>query len=85
MACSYLFYRLSVLLCYMKVNIAQLFVPVLKNAFTAFDHEKKGVLGTEMIGIIIELLGHSLQPSELDNIIREVDADGECVNFINRA
>lgn len=30
-----------------------------------------------MIGIIIELLGHSLQPSELDNIIREVDADGE--------
>lgn len=63
----------------LKVNITQLFVPVLKNAFTAFDHEKKGVLGTEMIGIIIELLGHSLQPSELDNIIREVDADGECV------
>lgn len=50
---------------------------VLKNAFVAFDHEKKGCIGIDMIGTILELLGHAQTQSQLEFIIKEVDVDGD--------
>jgi Ca2+-binding EF-hand superfamily protein len=50
---------------------------VLKKAFDAFDHEKKGCISTEMVGTILEMLGHRLDDDMLAEIIAEVDADGE--------
>ncbi|XP_026329214.1 troponin C-like isoform X1 [Hyposmocoma kahamanoa] len=49
---------------------------LLKNAFDAFDHEKKGVISTDMIGTILEMLGHELDEATLKEIITEVDEDG---------
>ncbi|CAG9114622.1 hypothetical protein JYU34_007711 [Plutella xylostella] len=49
---------------------------LLKNAFDAFDHEKKGVIATDMIGTILEMLGHELDEASLNEIISEVDQDG---------
>nr|CAD7427139.1 unnamed protein product [Timema monikensis] len=49
---------------------------VLKRAFDAFDHEKKGCISTDMVGTILNLLGQQLEPETLKEIIDEVDADG---------
>lgn len=51
-------------------------IPVLKNAFDAFDHEKKGVISTDMVGTILEMLGHELDEATLKEIIDEIDQDG---------
>lgn len=48
------------------------FVPVLKKAFDAFDREKKGCIGTDMVKTILEVLGTKLD----DDIVEEVDSDG---------
>lgn len=48
----------------------------MKNAFDAFDHEKKGVISTDMVGTILEMLGHELDEATLKEIIAEVDEDG---------
>jgi calmodulin len=49
---------------------------VLKNAFDAFDQEKKGCIGTVMVGTILGMLGISLTEGMLADIIAEVDSDG---------
>ncbi|XP_053625969.1 troponin C, isoallergen Bla g 6.0101-like [Plodia interpunctella] len=49
---------------------------LLKNAFDAFDHEKKGVISTDMVGTILEMLGHELDEGTLKEIIDEIDQDG---------
>ncbi|CAH0701657.1 unnamed protein product [Spodoptera exigua] len=49
---------------------------LLQNAFDAFDHEKKGVISTDMIGTILEMLGHELDEDTLKEIITEVDVNG---------
>jgi calmodulin len=49
---------------------------VLKNAFDAFDQEKKGCIDTTMVGTILAMLGHQLDDEMLAEIIAEVDADG---------
>uniref|UniRef100_A0A1B6FBJ4 EF-hand domain-containing protein n=1 Tax=Cuerna arida TaxID=1464854 RepID=A0A1B6FBJ4_9HEMI len=49
---------------------------LLKNAFNAFDQEQKGSISVEMVGTILEMLGWSMSPSELKEIVDEVDADG---------
>ncbi|KAG6448368.1 troponin C, isoallergen Bla g 6.0101 [Manduca sexta] len=46
---------------------------LLKNAFDAFDREKKGIISTDMIGTILEMLGHELDEDMLKEIIDEVD------------
>uniref|UniRef100_UPI002431F40D EF-hand domain-containing protein n=1 Tax=Pseudophaeobacter profundi TaxID=3034152 RepID=UPI002431F40D len=51
-------------------------IDLLKNAFVAFDHEKKGCIGIDMIGTILELLGHAQTQAQLEQIIKEVDVDG---------
>lgn len=52
----------------------------LKMAFDAFDHEKKGCIGTDMVGTILAMLGHELSEETLRQIIAEVDVDGENKN-----
>lgn len=49
--------------------------PVLKDAFTAFDNEKKGAISLDIIGTIFEMLGHTIDEEELDDIIDEFDED----------
>lgn len=50
---------------------------MLKNAFDTFDVDKKGSIGTVMIGTILSLLGIQTTESTLQDIINEVDADGK--------
>jgi calmodulin len=49
---------------------------VLKSTFDAFDVDKKGYIGVDMIGTILDMLGTQLIGEELDNIITEIDEDG---------
>lgn len=50
---------------------------LLKKAFEAFDHEKKGCIDTGMIGTILNMLNVSVTDKMLNEIIAEVDADGK--------
>lgn len=50
---------------------------VLKKAFEAFDQEKKGCIGTVMVGTILGMLGHQVSEETLKEIILEVDEDGQ--------
>lgn len=54
----------------------------MKNAFDAFDQEKRGIISTDMIGTILEMLGHQLDSESLKEIIAEVDEDGELLILI---
>lgn len=47
----------------------------MKSAFNAFDNEKKGAISLDIIGTIFEMLGHSVDEEELDDIIDEFDED----------
>ncbi|KAH9637868.1 hypothetical protein HF086_013354 [Spodoptera exigua] len=51
-------------------------IGILKKAFEAFDQEKKGCIGTVMVGTILGMLGHQVSDDVLKEIIDEVDADG---------
>lgn len=51
---------------------------MLRKAFEAFDPEKKGFISTEMVGTILEMLGIQVTEKMLEDIIIEVDADGQC-------
>ncbi|XP_017776946.1 PREDICTED: troponin C-like [Nicrophorus vespilloides] len=51
-------------------------IALLKNAFDTFDVEKKGSIGTVMIGTILGMLSISLDEKMLNDIINEVDEDG---------
>ncbi|KAL1498071.1 hypothetical protein ABEB36_008928 [Hypothenemus hampei] len=49
---------------------------MLKATFDAFDVDKKGFISTDMIGTIMDLLGTQLIGEELEEIIEEIDEDG---------
>ncbi|KAF5269727.1 hypothetical protein FQA39_LY08650 [Lamprigera yunnana] len=51
-------------------------IALLKNAFDTFDVEKKGSIGTVMVGTILNMLGIHVTDKMLDEIIAEVDEDG---------
>ncbi|KYQ56234.1 Troponin C, isoform 1 [Trachymyrmex zeteki] len=51
-------------------------IALLKKAFDAFDQQKKGSIGTNMVGTILTMLGHELSENTLQEIISEVDEDG---------
>ncbi|KAK9718012.1 EF-hand domain pair [Popillia japonica] len=51
-------------------------ISLLKKAFDTFDVEKKGSIGTVMVGTILGMLGIQVTEKILDEIIAEVDADG---------
>ncbi|KFB50930.1 AGAP006178-PB-like protein [Anopheles sinensis] len=48
---------------------------LLRDAFNAFDKEKTGSISTDVVGTILELLGHKLTEEELDEVIEEYDED----------
>ncbi|ERL84227.1 hypothetical protein D910_01815 [Dendroctonus ponderosae] len=49
---------------------------MLKSTFDAFDVDKKGFISVEMIGTIMDMLGTQLDSSELEDVIEEIDEDG---------
>ncbi|GJQ82101.1 putative troponin C [Trypoxylus dichotomus] len=51
-------------------------INLLKKAFDTFDVEKKGSIGTTMVGTILGMLGIQVTDKILAEIIAEVDADG---------
>ncbi|XP_045785753.1 troponin C, isoallergen Bla g 6.0101-like isoform X2 [Maniola jurtina] len=51
-------------------------IQMLKKAFDTFDREKKGVIETDMIGTILEMLGQELDDGTLSDIIKEYDEHG---------
>ncbi|XP_075220903.1 troponin C, isoallergen Bla g 6.0101-like [Lycorma delicatula] len=57
-------------------DLSQEQVELLKKAFNAFDQEKKGFIGTEMIGTILEMLGHAQTESQVEAIVHEINGDG---------
>ncbi|XP_070502700.1 troponin C, isoallergen Bla g 6.0101-like [Chironomus tepperi] len=48
---------------------------ILRDAFNVFDNEKKGAISLDIIGTILELLGHAVEEDELDDILDEFDED----------
>lgn len=50
---------------------------MLKKAFDTFDREKKGQISTDMIGTILDMLGHELDNETLTEIIQEYDQNGK--------
>ncbi|XP_060528053.1 troponin C, isotype gamma-like [Cylas formicarius] len=62
-----------------KVNMEDLDkeqLSMLKTTFDAFDVDKKGYIGTDMIGTIMDMLGTQLAGRELEAVISEIDEDG---------
>ncbi|XP_026495197.2 troponin C, isoallergen Bla g 6.0101-like [Vanessa tameamea] len=51
-------------------------IQMLRKAFDTFDQEKKGVISTDMIGTILDMLGHELDDDTLTEIIQEYDVNG---------
>ncbi|RZB84942.1 EF-hand 7 domain containing protein [Asbolus verrucosus] len=51
-------------------------IALLQKAFDTFDVEKKGSIGTVMVGTILSMLGIHTTEKMLAEIIAEVDADG---------
>jgi len=49
---------------------------VLKRAFDAFAQDK-GFIEANMVGTILQMLGHDVSEDRLQEIIAEVDADGK--------
>lgn len=57
---------------------------VLKNAFDTFDVEKKGSIGTVMIGTILGMLSIQVTDKMLQEIIDEVDEDGKKIRMLRK-
>lgn len=49
---------------------------MLKRAFDAFA-QNRGYIECNMVGTILQMLGHELSDARLNEIIKEVDADGK--------
>ncbi|KAK4875381.1 hypothetical protein RN001_011803 [Aquatica leii] len=49
---------------------------LLQQTFVSFDVDKKGFIDIEMIGQILDMLGHQLTTDELQAIVKEIDEDG---------
>lgn len=56
--------------------MTQIFLLVLKRAFDAFAQDK-GFIEANMVGTILQMLGHDVSEDRLQEIIAEVDADGK--------
>lgn len=48
---------------------------ILREAFDAFDKEKKGSIPTDTVGTILEMLGQKLSEEELEDVIDEFDSN----------
>jgi len=59
-----------------------IYILVLKRAFDAFAQDK-GYIEANMVGTILQMLGHDVSEDRLQEIIAEVDADGKSFNYHN--
>lgn len=50
-----------------------------REAFSLFDRDDDGTITTDELGTVMENLGLNSTQEELDDMIREVDEDGECL------
>ena len=48
-----------------------------REAFSLFDRDGDGTITTDELGTVMESLGLNSTQEELDDMIREVDEDGE--------
>ena len=48
-----------------------------REAFSLFDRDGDGTITTDELGTVMESLGLNSTQDELDDMIREVDEDGE--------
>jgi calmodulin len=51
---------------------------VLRNAFNAFDRDKKGSINCDFVPEILHMMGQPFNQRTLDELIDEVDADSKC-------
>lgn len=61
-------------------NNGYIYILVLKRAFDAFAQDK-GYIEANMVGTILQMLGHDVSEDRLQEIIAEVDADGKSFNY----
>lgn len=50
---------------------------MLRKVFDSFDRDKTGSIPTSMVRTIFSAMGHRVDETTLEEIIAEVDADGE--------
>lgn len=50
-----------------------------KEAFSLFDKDGDGTITTKELGTVMRSLGQNPTEAELQDMINEVDADGECL------
>ncbi|CAH1154110.1 unnamed protein product [Phaedon cochleariae] len=62
-----------------KLDISKDQLKMLKQIFDSFDLEQKGEISVDMIGQILDMLGHRLTAEELQAIVKEIDEDGNGV------
>ena len=55
-----------------------------KEAFSLFDKDGDGTITTKELGTVMRSLGQNPTEAELQDMINEVDADGQSNNLINR-
>lgn len=55
-----------------------------KEAFSLFDKDGDGTITTKELGTVMRSLGQNPTEAELQDMINEVDADGEGVNWSTR-
>jgi Ca2+-binding EF-hand superfamily protein len=54
----------------------------LKDAFALFDRLGGGVISTKDLAFVMRSIGYQTTPSELEQMIQEVDQDGSSLFFI---
>ena len=54
-----------------------------REAFSLFDHDGDGTITTSELQTVMERLGLSSDQEQLNEMIREVDADGKCLPQAN--
>ena len=52
---------------------------VLRRAFDSFDQKKKGCIGTDVVGVVLKMMGKPVSRAILDETIAEVDVDGKVI------
>ena len=52
-----------------------------KEAFHLFDKDGDGTISTKELGTVMRSLGQNPTEKELQDMVNEVDEDGECTGF----
>ncbi|GFR80901.1 calmodulin [Elysia marginata] len=59
-----------------KTKVYRLFISEFKEAFSLFDKDGDGTITTKELGTVMRSLGQNPTEAELQDMINEVDADG---------